>query len=1223
MRILRNAMMAFALLASALMSGVAAQDSSDLGEPAITIKTNAYATLGATNKFSILIGVTAEKEYYDIDQGFGTEEFEATYATVDSEGTWHGSVLSCRVSKEGEIKIYGDPEKIDVIKAIGCYITEIDLSKCVNLDILNLEHNELKNLDLTPNTKLEAIYLSDNPGTPETPIIIGTPKPDLRILEVDIIDNFDPSFRPDYPKLQALDCYYNRGLKNLDLSGCPNLINLVVEMTSVESLDLTPVPDMWHLNISESRIRDIDLSKVPKLTEFLCTHSSGSFNTDVKIKSLDLSHNPELNYLAASDNELTSLDVSKNPKLKTLYLRHNDLSSIDLSANEVLLSLDITDNRFTYSTLPADRTTMNEYYYGQQPYRVAHSLAAGSPIDFSTMLRDGSNTYVRVMSAPIGTEPAEVSVDAYTWADGKLTLHQTFADSLYVEFANSELSDYTLTSTRFMVKNADQMGLPSRIVSMMVMKNSAVNFKVGVLGATAESPRKLMVDFGDGELKEITVGSQDASTVVSGTSADYNMHIYLPEGEVLSALDFDGQRLLSLDVKAATELQSLSASGCGLTAVNLANNRCLRSLDLSGNSISTLDLTGVGGDYEKNFLSRIEAANNKITTFKLVNTVGCEYLDLSNNRIAEYDLKNYDNMRHLDLSGNKLETINMAYLSNAEYLDFSDNAISEITGVTDMPLLAHFDLSGNNLTLANLPYFEKAPAEYVYAPQSKIQIASKAPSVALADQNIVIGGKATSFKWVKSDGSVLTAGTDYTLKDGFTRFLTIDGVPVHCEITNDAFPAFSGENVLTTTDVIPMGAPTTVIASFTVTSVAEGASIGFRTKNVSNVYVDWSGEGIDFKDYPTTTGNAPFVASTDIPAVVGKKALLYTYDTPSDITVLSIDGIGMSDFDGSPLTDLTMLGLYGTGLAPENVKFPAKASLKELSIDGAGFTSLDLSEFPALQSLVFTGNQVEEMDLSKAPKLQTAVLSRNKLTSVKLDNPELWGLDLTSNSLSSLDVSGTPRLEQLLLSSNNFSEIDLSPLKSVLKALVLVGNRFTFATLPRKADFPNMNEAFYYANQAPVAASLVGDKVDLSAQARVGETETVYTWYIGDISMDPDTGEIVGEKLVAEGDESGEDPEYSIKDGVTTFFVNYTDPVICVMTNAAYPNLVLYTDYIDISSVSGIEDIFSDGTLDPDSLVNVYSLQGIVVRENVRCADATVGLTPGVYLIGGRKVLVK
>ena len=1210
-------------LALSMPFGTFAQDASELGEPAITIKTNAYATLGEANSFSILIGVNGENEFYDVDMGFGIEEFEATFSNLDSEGNWSGSLLHARVSEKGEIKIYGDATKIDVIQASGCYITEIDLSKCVNLNILYLEHNELKGLDLTPNTNLQAIYLSDNPGSQETPIIIGAPKPDLQILEVDIIDWLDPGFTPDYPKLKVLDCYATKKLDKLDLSGCPGLLSLAVELTAVEHLDLTPVPDMLHLNIAESRIREIDLSKVPKLSEFFCDHSSGTVNTDVKITSLDLSHNPELTYLAAADNKLTSLDLSKNPKVKTLYIRYNDLPSLDISGNNAIGSLDITGNRFTYSTLPADRTTFNEYFYSQKPYVVSRSLAAEAPIDFTSMLREGSNTYVRVMSIPLGAEPGEVDVDSYTWADGKLTFHKTFADSVYVEFANSELSDYTLTSTPFMVKATDQIGLPSRIVSMMVLKNSAVSFKVGVYGATTESPRKLMVDFGDGELKEIIVDSPEASTVVSGTSAGYNMYIYLPEGEVLSALDLDGQRLLSLDVKGATELQSLSASGCGLSSVNLANNRCLRSLNLSGNSLSTLDLTGVGGDYEKNFLSRIEAADNKITTFKLINTIGCEYLDLSNNLIAEYDLKNYDNIRHLDLSGNKLEAVNMAYLANAEYLDFSGNAITELSGVTEMPFLAHFDLSGNKLTLATLPYFENAPAEYVYAPQSKILIASKAPSVALADQNIVKGGNTTSFRWVKSDGSVLTEGTDYTMKDGFTRFLTIDGVPVHCEIANDAFPAFAGENVLSTTDVTPMGAPTTVIASFTVTSVAEGATIGFRTKDVSNVYVDWTGEGIDFKDYPTTTGNAPFIASTDIHAVVGKKALLYTYDTPSDITVLSVDGIGMSDFDGSSLTNLTMLGLYGTGLAPESVKFPEKTSMKELSIDESGFTSLDLSEFPALQSLVFTGSMVEEMDLSKAPKLQTAVLGRNKLTSVKLDNPELWGLDLTSNNLSSIDVSATPRLEQLLLISNNFSEIDLSPLKSVLKALVLVGNRFTFASLPRKADFPSMGEAFYYGNQAPVEASLVGDKIDLSSQARVGDTETVYTWYLGEISVDPDTNEIVGEKLVAEGDESGDEPEYSIKDGVTTFFVNYTDPVICVMTNTVYPNLVLYTDYIDISSVSGIDDIFSDGSLDPDAPVSVYSLQGILLRENVRRADATVGLTPGIYLVGGRKVAVK
>ena len=123
-------------------------------------KTNAYANLGEANVFTILIGVTEQSEYYDIDMGFGPEEFEATYATIDSEGLWHGSSIEARVSEKGEIKIYGDASKIDVIKAIGCYITDIDLSKCENLDILVLEHNELKGLDLTPNTKLSAIYLS-------------------------------------------------------------------------------------------------------------------------------------------------------------------------------------------------------------------------------------------------------------------------------------------------------------------------------------------------------------------------------------------------------------------------------------------------------------------------------------------------------------------------------------------------------------------------------------------------------------------------------------------------------------------------------------------------------------------------------------------------------------------------------------------------------------------------------------------------------------------------------------------------------------------------------------------------------------------------------------------------------------------------------------------------------------------------------------------------------
>lgn len=41
------------------------------------------------------------------------------------------------------------------------------------------------------------------------------------------------------------------------------------------------------------------------------------------------------------------------------------------------------------------------------------------------------------------------------------------------------------------------------------------------------------------------------------------------------------------------------------------------------------------------------------------------------------------------------------------------------------------------------------------------------------------------------------------------------------------------------------------------------------------------------------------------------------------------------------------------------------------------------------------------------------------------------------------------------------------------------------------------------------------------------------------------------------------------------------------------------------------------------TLVDVYNLQGIAVRNSVARADATVGLPRGIYIVGGRKVIVK
>ncbi|MDE7347435.1 MAG: carbohydrate-binding protein [Muribaculaceae bacterium] len=54
----------------------------------------------------------------------------------------------------------------------------------------------------------------------------------------------------------------------------------------------------------------------------------------------------------------------------------------------------------------------------------------------------------------------------------------------------------------------------------------------------------------------------------------------------------------------------------------------------------------------------------------------------------------------------------------------------------------------------------------------------------------------------------------------------------------------------------------------------------------------------------------------------------------------------------------------------------------------------------------------------------------------------------------------------------------------------------------------------------------------------------------------------------------------------------------------------------ELTSVSEID-------VDPETIVNVYSTDGTIVKANVKAADATEGLEKGIYLIGNRKFVVK
>ena len=63
----------------------------------------------------------------------------------------------------------------------------------------------------------------------------------------------------------------------------------------------------------------------------------------------------------------------------------------------------------------------------------------------------------------------------------------------------------------------------------------------------------------------------------------------------------------------------------------------------------------------------------------------------------------------------------------------------------------------------------------------------------------------------------------------------------------------------------------------------------------------------------------------------------------------------------------------------------------------------------------------------------------------------------------------------------------------------------------------------------------------------------------------------------------------------------------------------------DHGGIDGVEGISIDSRNadDPEALVNVYNINGQVVRTAVKRGEAIKGLLPGFYIVGGRKVLVK
>lgn len=754
------------------------------------------------------------------------------------------------------------------------------------------------------------------------------------------------------------------------------------------------------------------------------------------------------------------------------------------------------------------------------------------------------------------------------------------------------------------------MGKPSRIAAFTCSQSGKVSFAAGLMGASKESPKTFFVDFGDGVLREFS--SDDALAQSANVSGDLSgqLSIYIPEGEVLTCLDLDGVPLSSVDLSKATELVVFSASGCGLYDIDLKYNRCLQRLDLSGNNLYNLDLQGVYGDYEKNVLAYIDASRNNLSNVNVMSTGAAKVVKLASNKLQGFSLKNYDYLQELDLSDNQIEgEVDMTHLYSAVSVNLSGNRINSIIPCAENAP-ASFDIRNNEFTYRNLPSAADYGEGYLYAPQKPIVLPAKAPTVDLTAEYVTVEGNPTVFTWKKTDGTPLKEGTDYMFSDGFTRFLSADLGNVYCELTNASFPQAAGENAIRTTDMEVMASPNYVLASFTPTAATSGAELIIAGKERAQVYIDWKGNGAELVGYEVYDQYHVYPVADVINAGAEVKIYGYSDEDARNITVFSLYGMTLGNVDLSRLKGTVGISLGGTGLDPENISLPENPNLAELNLEGNHFTEYPYMEaYPNLSRLVLASNSLTSIDVSPLKSVQDLVLSDNKIEEITFDNPMLWNIQIDKNKLTSIDLSGLPALEQLVVNNNLLTKIDLAPVAGTLRVLSVAGNRFKFSTLPTEAETENLL-LFYYGNQAPVEVECVDMKVDLSSEAVANGVETSYSWFVGVPEYDPETGTINGELL-----EKGTD--YEIENGVTTFLKKPAGQVLCVMTNASYENLTLVTDLIDVKD-SGVDGIEADA----DGMVSVYSLQGVLLRR-CEASQAFDGLAPGVYIAGGRKIMIK
>lgn len=541
----------------------------------------------------------------------------------------------------------------------------------------------------------------------------------------------------------------------------------------------------------------------------------------------------------------------------------------------------------------------------------------------------------------------------------------------------------------------------------------------------------------------------------------------------LTSINMEDNALMVLDVSGLSNLRYLNVEGNYISDLSLSKNTKLEKIFCGKNQLKKLDL------FANKELIEISCSENQLSELDLSGNVKLTKLYCSKNVLKSLDLTNIPKLTQLQCGFNQLENLNLSGNFYLQKIWCQSNKLTSLDFYYNSNI-NYIDCQNNSeMTPCALNYMYRTLSGMISQnPNDNLLV--KGCNAETSDTNI-----ALETRWqtdIKGDGTATCDDVEATIISPVNGTFTLSqpiltnhdsiiisdnkikaGVPVYIKAT----PAenYKVKSVLINNKLINEYAFTT--------SEAVSVAVNFVPVTSSNYMTMGVAEGAVLS--LGISGTEP-ETEVEVDWGNGKIETLIVYNTKTSRiegtakgTTIRINGLlnyldcsenDLTSLDVSHNNVLKTLDCYWTYIT--TLDLSKNTELGKLNCSYNSLSTLDLSANTKLFSLTCYNCELKALDLSHNTLLEELTAKNNELTTIDLTtNKQLMALDIQNNKLESMNFAELTNLESLLCSGNGMTQLNLAQ-NTKLTNLVCSNNKLTDIDLSRNTSLERL---FCHDNQ--------------------------------------------------------------------------------------------------------------------------------------------------------------